>query len=125
MRNLIFLSLLSVLLAPLGMAQATPEPIDKNRLSVTEQRTAIVDCQYDLGVGGWPRFNVTYVEVPWGSQSTLTLLPGGRISAEEAAWINACADKKLGRNSGAVVAQPTRRRCPSVMMGGSGYCFNR
>lgn len=101
----------------------------KKYVSVTAQRGAIVDCKYELGRRGWPKLQATYVEKPWGGQTYLRILPGQRVSAEDAKWINACADQKLGRGSQALLAKPVQQQkgfCPKhapVMYGGTGYCL--
>ncbi len=94
-------------------------------LSVKEQRTAIVDCQYSLGFRGWPRLEVTYTETPWGGPSVVRVLPDSTLSAHDAARINACADAKLGREGPKVVEREVQTSCPrgaSILFGGAGYC---
>ena len=123
----------AILFGTLGLAvqaaHASEMPADKKFVSVTEQRTAIVDCKYELGRGGWPKLQATYVETPWGGQAFLRILPGQLVSAEDAKWINACADKRLGRNSQALLAKPLQQPsgfCPKhapVMYGGTRYCI--
>ena len=100
-------------------------------VSVTEQRSALVACKDELGQRGWPRFQASYVEYPWGGHTILRILPHRNVSPDEAAWINACADKALGRQTGPVVV--LRRKavvagCPRkapTMYRGAGYCIRR
>ncbi|MCZ0810735.1 MAG: hypothetical protein ACQEVT_05935 [Pseudomonadota bacterium] len=100
-------------------------------VSVTEQRSALVACKDELGRRGWPRFQASYVEYPWGGQTTLRILPYRNVSANDAAWINSCADKALGRKTGPVME--IRRKasaggCPRnapVLYRGAGYCIRR
>lgn len=110
----------------LQSAHASGSVKHKPYLSVKEQRTAIVDCQYELGLRGWPKLNVTYVEKPWGGPSYVRMLPNRNISSQQAAQINACADQKLGRETveatGPIRIQTECARSYSVMVGGSGYC---
>ncbi|WP_135505479.1 hypothetical protein [Roseovarius aestuariivivens] len=99
-------------------------------LSVTEQREALVDCKFELGRGGWPAFKASYVEKPWGGQTLLRIEPGANVNAQDAAWINSCADQKLGRSS-EVIERPVERAsgfCPKhapVIYGGARYCLKR
>ena len=99
-------------------------PKRKGYLPATEQHKAIIDCQYELGLQGSPKIQATYVAYPWGGDTVLRILPHGSVGSEDAAWINACADKRLGRSSAPVAPRATGR-CPrgaSVLHGGSGYC---
>lgn len=124
---------LMVLVGSIALAGQFAQAADGSKagkyVSVTTQRNAIVECKYELGRGGWPTMQATYVETPYGGQTHMRILPGQRVTAEDAKWINACADQKLGRKSGAVPAKPEPRPsgfCPKhapVMYGGSRYCI--
>lgn len=96
--------------------------------SATEQRGAIADCMYELGKRDWPLLQATYVERPWGGRTVIRILPHRNVKAEDAAWINACADTRLGRSSRPLAPRPVDRLrgpCPrhaSVLYGGAAYC---
>ena len=104
-------------------------PKRKGYNSAAEQHRAIVDCKYELGSPGWAKMQVRYVAYPWGGDSVFRILPDRYVSAEDAAWINSCADRKLGRNSDPVGANPRqglRGNCPRnapALYGGSAYCI--
>ncbi len=113
----------------LQMAHAGELPERNGYIPAPAQHSAILDCKYELGTHGWPRIQATYVAYPWGGDSVLRIVPDHQISAQDAAWINACADKKLGRISapadGAPV-QPRRNKCTKnapVIYGGATYCI--
>lgn len=99
--------------------------------TANEQRAAILDCKYDLGNGGRAIFQAVWQEYPLAGNSVLKILPRGGVSTADAAWINQCADKKLGRAQGATA--PKRpdargRQCPRnapVIYGGATYCIGR
>lgn len=99
--------------------------------TANEQRAAILDCKYDLGHGGRAIFQAVWQEYPLAGNSVLKILPRGGVSTNDAAWINECADKKLGRAQGAVTPKPPeahRGRCPRnapVIYGGATYCIGR
>lgn len=100
----------------------------KDYPSATEQRGAIADCMYELGKRDWPLLQATYVERPWGGKTVIRILPHRNVKAEDAAWINACADTRLGRASRPLAPKPVNRprgHCPrhaSVLYGGTAYC---
>ncbi|KZY41054.1 hypothetical protein A3731_12370 [Roseovarius sp. HI0049] len=129
MRHLFRLCLLAgVVLAPFKPALAD-FPVRKGYIPATEQHQAIIDCQYELGLRGVPKIQATYVAYPWGGDSVLRILPHGSVGAGEAAWINACADARLGRTTTqAVIVKRVRKVdgvCPpwaSVLYRGDGYC---
>ncbi|WP_272009011.1 hypothetical protein [Roseovarius sp. ZX-A-9] len=112
----------------LQMAHAGDLPKANRYLSATDQHRAIVDCKYELGSPGWAKMEVVYVAYPWGGDSVFRILPDRNVSAADAAWINECADKKLGRESRPAAATPqqeARGRCPKhapVLYGGARYC---
>lgn len=115
--------------AVLGASAALADlPVRKGYIPATEQHQAIVDCQYELGLRGAPKIQATYVAYPWGGDSVLRILPHGSVGANEAAWINACADARLGRDTTVVRVKRVRkvdRACPpgaSVLYRGAGYC---
>ncbi|WP_245964070.1 hypothetical protein [Roseovarius spongiae] len=103
-------------------------PQDPSYIAATDQHRAILDCHHALRVGGWPLMQATYVAYPWGGDTVMRVLPDRTVSPRAAAWINSCADSKLGRASVAHVA-PRRvlnARCPrgaEVIRGGAGYCI--
>ena len=109
------------------VAHAADFPKQKDRLSASEQRGAIVDCKYELGRSGWPLLQATYVEYPWGGKTVMRILPHGNVSTQDAAWINACADDRLGRGQRlATPAQTSHNPCPRhapVIYGGATYCI--
>lgn len=103
-------------------------------IPATVQHQAIIDCQYELGLRGAPKIQATYVAYAWGGDTVLRILPHGSVGAGEAAWINACADARLGRGTATtttttVVTVKRVRKvdslCPpwaSVLYRGSTYC---
>ncbi|MEQ8899269.1 MAG: hypothetical protein RID23_19480 [Roseovarius sp.] len=103
-------------------------PVRKGYIPATLQHQAIIDCQYELGLRGAPKIQATYVAYPWGGDSVLRILPHGSVGAGEAAWINGCADARLGRDTTPVQVKrvpKTWGTCPpgaSVLYGGSAYC---
>jgi len=128
------LTLVCAMLFPMHMAHAEGSPngdfpTDKGYLSASDQHRALVECNYELGKRGWPKMQVTYVPYPWGGDSVFRILPDRNLSVEQAAWVNSCADKKLGRDTGVVGAKPAdalRGNCPRnapVLYGGSAYCI--
>lgn len=102
---------------------------DKGYISAPDQHRAIADCHYELGKQGYPKLQATYVAYPWGGDTVLRILPGNNVTSGEAAWINACADTKLGRARGVTQATPrhvSRGGCPrraAPLYRGSGYCI--
>lgn len=120
-----------MLSAQMTHAEGSPNqdfPQRDGYVSAPEQHRAIVDCNYEFGKGGYPKLRATYVAYPWGGDTVVRILPNHNVNANEAAWINACADKKLGRSSGPVYVKRSNRprgACPrhaAVMYGGSAYC---
>jgi len=99
--------------------------------TANEQRAAILDCKYDLGNGGRAIFQAVWQEYPLAGNSVLKILPRGGVSKADAAWINDCADKTLGRSKGVLGAKPQEKRrdnCPRnapVIYGGATYCIGR
>jgi hypothetical protein len=122
-------ALLSIQMAHAEGAPNQDFPQKKGYISAPDQHRAIVDCNYELGIGGYPKLRATYVAYPWGGDTVIRILADSNVSASEAAWINACADKKLGRDSGPANAKLTHRprgNCPRyapVLYGGSTYCI--
>ncbi|WP_422028544.1 hypothetical protein [Roseovarius sp.] len=119
-------------LAPFHPALADTA-IRTGHIPATEQHQAIIDCKYELGLRGAPKIQATYVAYPWGGDTVLRILPHGSVGAGEAAWINACADARLGRavtTTTTTVVRVKRVRkvdsiCPpwaSVLYRGSTYC---
>ena len=106
-------------------------PQRKGYIPATEQHQAIIDCQYERGLRGAPKIQATYVAYPWGEDSVLRILPHGSVGAADAAWINACADARLGRASAPVQVRRVRKSkgvCPSyasVLYGGTAYCVGK
>lgn len=127
MRSLIFSAITACLAtAPIHGAQAAGSLGQGGYLSVKEQRKAIVDCKYDIGLRGGTKLRATYVESPYGGPTHLRLLPSATVSEQQAELINACADQRLGRGTVEVVrVRKVDTTCPrgaAVMVGGSGYC---
>ncbi|MEO1344207.1 MAG: hypothetical protein AAFV74_08640 [Pseudomonadota bacterium] len=113
-------------LSVFSFSLATDASAQGRYLSVSAQRSAIVECQYDMGIRSRPKLQVTYVDSPFGGPSTVKLLPSGSVDAQTAKVINSCADAKLGRGNGEVVKVVRvvkKKRCVSVMVGGDGYCL--
>ncbi|QIE46095.1 hypothetical protein G5B38_11495 [Pseudohalocynthiibacter aestuariivivens] len=111
------------------MVHAEGLPRKKGYVSAQDQHRAIVDCKYQLGSPGRAKMEVVYVASPWGGDSVFRILPDRNVSSADAAWINACADEKLGRSSAPVGAQPGQGsggKCPKnapVIYGGGTYCI--
>ena len=131
MRHLVKTCVLAcVALGPLQTAQADTA-VRTGHIPATEQHQAIIDCKYELGLRGAPKIQATYVAYPWGGDSVLRILPHGSVGAGEAAWINACADARLGRGTATTTVVTVKRVrkvdsiCPpwaSVLYRGSTYC---
>ena len=126
--TLVFTAMLS---AQMAHAEGSPDqdfPQREDYVSAPDQHRAIVDCNYELGKSGYPSMRATYVAYPWGGDTLIRIIADRNVSASEAAWINACADNKLGRISDPAGAKPLNRRlgnCPRhapVIYGGSTYC---
>lgn len=110
-------------------AFANPGP----RIPVQEQRKAILDCRYEMGIRGPARFGATWSELPPGGSTVSWIVPGTNLSPAQADRINECADQRLGRASTPRFASEAqeksvrvRRTCPAhapVMFGGSTYCL--
>jgi len=104
-------------------------------IPVLEQRAAILDCRYEMGIRGPARFGAQWPEIPPGGQTITWISPGQGLSPQQADRINECADERLGRNPtprfAATTAATTERRyvgCPShapALFGGSTYCLGR
>ncbi|MEQ9261360.1 MAG: hypothetical protein RIG84_19910 [Roseovarius sp.] len=94
-----------------------------------DQSIALSDCHYERGLSGWPTIEAVYVPYPWGGDTVMRARPDGRSSAADVAWINACADSKLGRDTQAPPPEEVRGAvCPrgaSVLYGGATYCVGR
>ncbi|MFU8777852.1 MAG: hypothetical protein ACNA7M_09315 [Roseovarius sp.] len=123
----VFTSLLvTFLITP---AFANPGP----RIPVQEQRKAILDCRYEMGLRGPVRFGATWSELPPGGSTVSWIVPGSNLSPVQADRINECADQRLGRAQTPRFATQTqtqsvrvRGSCPShapVLFGGSIYCL--
>lgn len=118
----------------LGAVLVTPTVVTAApRIPVLEQRKAILDCRYEMGMHGPARFGATWQELPPGGNTVSWIVPGSNLSPAQADRINDCADQRLGRAptprfaSGA--QQQTvrvRSACPShapVIFGGFLYCL--
>ncbi|MFX0542820.1 hypothetical protein ACEWPM_013930 [Roseovarius sp. S4756] len=113
-------------------AEGAPDrdfPHKEGYVSAPEQHRAISDCHYKLGKRGYPKLRATYVAYPWGGDTVMRILPDRRVSPNDAAWINACADAKLGRATDTVVRRVIVKRvngCPKhapTLYGGVQYCI--
>lgn len=103
------------------------------RIPVLEQRKAILDCRYEMGLRGGANFGAIWPELPPGGHTVTWIVPGSNLSPAQADMINECADERLGRAATprfATGAQTERKRgyryCPShapVLFGGSAYCI--
>jgi len=124
----VFTAMLSVQMAYAEGAPDQDFPQREDYFAAPDQHRAIVDCNYELGNGGYPSLRATYVAYPWGGDTLIRIVPDSNVSSSEAAWINACADNKLGRVSDPAGAKPFNRQlgnCPRyapVIYGGSSYC---
>jgi hypothetical protein len=120
----------------LGLAAASASAVsaDPDRyIPVLEQRAAILDCRYEMGLRGRARFGAEWPEVPPGGQTITWILPGPNLPPAQADRVNACADERLGRNptprfaSGTPTPEPRQfRPCPRhapVLFGGATYCL--
>lgn len=124
------IALTAVSLVP---ATASTSFADPNRyIPVLEQRAAILDCRYDMGLRGTANFGGVWPEVPPGGQTVQWIVPNSNLTPVQTDQINECADKRLGRANTPRFASRTEKvkvkhnRCPpwaSVMYRGSGYCI--
>ncbi|MGX0904076.1 hypothetical protein ACSSV8_002662 [Roseovarius sp. MBR-79] len=125
---------LGLVFTALGFLGPVTASADVNRyIPVLEQRTAILDCRYEMGLRGAARFGAEWPELPPGGQTITWILPGSNLSPAQADRVNACADERLGRNPTPRFAverrEHTERRysaCPRhapVIVGGSTYCL--
>ncbi|MGR3462420.1 MAG: hypothetical protein ACU0AX_08810 [Roseovarius sp.] len=115
--------------APMSALSADPD----RYIPVLEQRAAILDCRYEMGLRGPARFGAEWPEVPPGGQTITWILPASNLSPAETDQINECADERLGRNPTPRFASNgrngTSRRyvvCPRhapVLFGGTTYCI--
>jgi len=101
-------------------------------IPVLEQRAAILDCRYEMGLGGAARFGAEWPEIPPGGQTITWILPGSGLTPAETDRINECADERLGRPKTPRFSTRTEtkkvkyRKCPPgapVIFGGSTYCI--
>lgn len=102
--------------------------IRKGHYPANEQSIALTDCHYERGLSGWPTIEAVYVPYPWGGDTVMRVLPDQRSTEADATWVNACADRKLGRNSQPQPVEGSSSSCPrgaSVLYGGAGYCVGR
>lgn len=102
--------------------------IRKEHYPANEQSIALSDCHYERGLSGWPTIEAVYVPYPWGGDTRMRALPDRRSSAEDAAWVNACAERKLGRDTRPLPKDHATSPCPrgaSVLHGGAGYCVGK
>jgi len=126
------------LIAALGVVISAVAPAkvsaDPNRyIPVLEQRAAILDCRYEMGLRGPARFGAEWPEIPPGGLTVTWILPRHGLSPQQADRINECADQRLGRNptprfaSAAPATHEGRSNgCPRhapVLFGGSTYCL--
>lgn len=95
---------------------------------VSEQRRVILTCRDELGLRGPATLKAVYPSNPPGGQTLLRIAPDQRLSAANAAHVNACADRVLGRE--VVQSDPGARenapRCfdgAPVFVGGATYCI--
>ncbi|NCO23008.1 MAG: hypothetical protein GW905_13745 [Rhodobacterales bacterium] len=125
-----FLSAISLLTATSTVSFANPS----RYIPVLEQRAAILDCRYDMGLRGAARFGAEWPETPPGGQTVTWILPGPNLTPAQTDEINKCADKRLGRaatprfTSGAKTERFEYRKCPPgapVIVGGATYCIKR
>jgi hypothetical protein len=120
-------------LVSLGPSRALADPA--RYIPVLEQRAAILDCRYEMGIRGPARFGAEWPEIPPGGQTITWILPGQGLGPEQTDRINECADQRLGRAptprfaTGAPQAKPeaygTCPRHAPVLFGGSTYCIKR
>lgn len=102
-------------------------------IPVLEQRAAILDCRYEMGIGGAARFGAEWPEIPPGGQTITWILPSSDLTAVQTDQINECADKRLGRAKTPRYSSSTETKkknkyskCPPgapIMFGGSLYCI--
>ena len=120
----------------LSLAAVTSATADPDRyIPVLEQRKAILDCRYEMGLRGRARFGAEWPEIPPGGQTITWILPGPGLSPSQTDKVNECADERLGRHptprfaSGAQKSNKREyRSCPKhapVLFGGSTYCIKR
>ncbi|QYX57882.1 hypothetical protein K1T73_05705 [Roseovarius sp. SCSIO 43702] len=91
------MSLARQVLSAICLVPLFAAPLAADGVPAPEQHRAIVDCHARLGKAGWPKIKAVYVATPWGGPTVMRALPTRRVSAAEAAWINSCADRLLGR----------------------------
>jgi hypothetical protein len=125
--------LLILAIVGLGLSAASVSADPNRYIPVLEQRAAILDCRYEMGLRGPARFGAEWPELPPGGQTITWILPATNLSPSQADRVNACADERLGRNPtprfASENAEPVERRyvaCPrhaSVIFGGSTYCL--
>ncbi|MFU8836260.1 hypothetical protein [Roseovarius autotrophicus] len=128
---------LGVIAAGITIGTATMSLADPGRyIPVLEQRGAILDCRYDMGLHGAARFGAVWPELPPGGQTVTWIVPGPNLSPEQADRVNACADERLGRAQTPRFATQAQspaeraeyRKCPPgapILLGGAAYCIKR
>jgi hypothetical protein len=132
-RRAVFFPALVSCLSVTAPALAVADP--DRYIPVQEQRAAILDCRYEMGLRGPARFGAEWPELPPGGQTITWILPGANLSPEQTDRVNECADERLGRAAAPRFAsgaqktqQKTYRACPRhapVIFGGSTYCIKR
>src|SRR6056297_3180683 len=81
----------------LSVASAPASFADPNRyIPVRDQRAAILDCRYEMGLRGAARFAAKWPEVQPGGQTISWIVPGPNLSPAQTDRVNECADKRLG-----------------------------
>lgn len=127
----------AMIVGAVSVLSATSQPgfADPNRyIPVLEQRAAILDCRYEMGLRGAARFGAEWPETPPGGQTVTWILPGPNLTPAQTDRINECADERLGRaktprfTSGQTSERFEYRRCPPgapVILGGTTYCIKR
>ncbi len=118
---------LSTVFTLTGLAQTAAA--QDRYITIQEQRKAILDCRYDLGLRGRSVFGGEWPDTPQGGQTFIWIAPSANLSAEAADQINACADEKLGRHPSPRASTGDTQDnagCPPgapVLFGGATYCI--